>query len=67
MNVIFRVNQGDEELENLFVEKAKERGFVGVKGHRIAGGMRVSLYNAVTLEAVEALASFMRDFRQKHS
>ena len=67
MNVIFRVNQGDEELENLFVEKAKERGIVGIKGHRIAGGMRVSLYNAVTIEAVEVLASFMKEFKERHS
>jgi len=67
MNVIFRVNHGDDKLEKLFVEKAKENGLVGVKGHRIAGGMRISLYNAVTLEAVKALASFMRDFRQKHA
>jgi phosphoserine aminotransferase len=67
MNVIFRINQGDEELEKLFVEKAKDNGIVGVKGHRIAGGMRISLYNAVTLESVEVLASFMRDFKEKYS
>lgn len=67
INVIFRVKEGDDELETLFVEQAKENGFVSVKGHRIAGGMRISLYNAVSIEAVQALAIFMREFKERYS
>jgi phosphoserine aminotransferase len=72
MNVIFRVAGnvdrsaaalGDEALEKKFVEEAAAAGIVGIAGHRSVGGMRVSLYNAVTLEAVEALASFLREFQ----
>jgi phosphoserine aminotransferase len=64
MNVVFRVAGGDAEIEKRFVVGASEAGMVGVAGHRSVGGMRVSLYNAVPLEAVEALVSFMRDFER---
>ena len=64
MNVVFRVAGGDEGIENRFAEEAEAAGLVGVKGHRSVGGMRVSLYNAVSLEAVDALVSFMREFRR---
>jgi len=73
MNAVFRVAGGagrsgaalgDEALEKKFVEEAAAAGIVGIVGHRSVGGMRVSLYNAVTLEAVEALASFLREFRR---
>lgn len=64
MNVVFRVANGDEALEKQFVKEAAAAGLVGVKGHRSVGGMRVSLYNAVTLEAVEALTGFMREFQR---
>ncbi len=57
MNVVFRLP--DEAAEEAFVAKAEKAGFVGLKGHRSAGGIRVSLYNAVTLEAAERLAAFM--------
>jgi phosphoserine aminotransferase len=62
MNVVFRIAGGDETVEKRFVQEAAGAGFVGVGGHRSVGGMRVSLYNAVTLEAVEALVEFMREF-----
>ncbi|ODV57054.1 MULTISPECIES: 3-phosphoserine/phosphohydroxythreonine transaminase [Lysinibacillus] len=64
MNITFRV--ADEELEKLFLVEAKAAGFVGLNGHRSVGGCRASTYNAVPLEACEALRDFMVDFQQKH-
>ena len=64
MNVVFRVAGGDEALEKKFAEEAAAAGIVGTPGHRSVGGMRASLYNAVTPEAVEALVSFMREFQR---
>jgi phosphoserine aminotransferase len=64
MNVVFRVAGGDDSIEKKFAAEAAAAGLVGTPGHRSVGGMRVSLYNAVTLEAVEALTSFMREFHR---
>lgn len=64
MNVVFRVAGGDAETEKRFVAEAGKAGMVGVAGHRSVGGMRVSLYNAVPLDAVEALVTFMRSFER---
>ena len=64
MNVVFRVAGGDDAIEKKFAAEAAAAGLVGTPGHRSVGGMRVSLYNAVTLEAVEALTSFMREFHR---
>ncbi|MFZ3200052.1 MAG: 3-phosphoserine/phosphohydroxythreonine transaminase [Candidatus Acidiferrales bacterium] len=66
MNVVFRVANGNEEIEKKFVKEAEAAGLAGVKGHRSVGGMRASLYNAVSLEAVQALTSFMKDFERKN-
>jgi phosphoserine aminotransferase len=66
MNVVFRVAGGNEEIEKKFVKDAATVKIAGVAGHRSVGGMRVSLYNAVTLDAVQALVAFMRGFEQKH-
>jgi phosphoserine aminotransferase len=66
MNVVFRVADAHEAVENQFAKEAESEGLVGVKGHRSVGGMRVSLYNAVTLEAIDSLISFMREFRRKN-
>ena len=60
MNVTF--NLASPELEKDFIARAKENGFVGVGGHRLVGGCRVSLYNAVTPEAAEAMADFMKEY-----
>jgi phosphoserine aminotransferase len=65
MNVVFRVAGGDEETEKQFAAEAAGKGLVGIVGHRSVGGMRVSLYNAVTIDAVEALVSFMQEFERK--
>jgi phosphoserine aminotransferase len=64
MNVVFRVTGGNELLEKQFADEAAAAGLTGTPGHRSVGGMRISLYNAVTLEAVEALVSFMREFQR---
>jgi phosphoserine aminotransferase len=64
MNVVFRVNGGDEKIEKRFAEESAVAGIAGVAGHRSVGGMRVSLYNAVTLDAVSSLVSFMREFQR---
>jgi phosphoserine aminotransferase len=66
MNVVFRVANGDEEIERRFAVEAAANGIVGIVGHRSVGGMRVSLYNAVTLDAVESLVAFMREFERKN-
>ena len=64
MNVVFRVAGGDEAKEKKFGKDAEAAGIVGTPGHRSVGGMRVSLYNAVAPEAVNALVSFMREFQR---
>jgi len=64
MNAVFRVAGGDEAVEKKFTNEAAAAGLAGTPGHRSVGGMRISLYNAVTLEAVEALTSFMREFHR---
>jgi phosphoserine aminotransferase len=64
MNVCFRT--GSEELDAEFVREAGKRGFEGLKGHRSAGGMRASLYNACPPESVAALVGFMQQFEREH-
>jgi len=64
MNVIWRLRS--EELETQFISEAKKAEMVGLKGHRSVGGIRASIYNAVTLESVEALAGFMKEFEKKN-
>ena len=64
-NVTFRT--GDPELDAAFVAGAKEHGIEGVKGHRLVGGMRASIYNAVSMDSVEALASYMEEFEAEHA
>jgi phosphoserine aminotransferase len=62
MNIVFRLPS--EVLEERFVTEAKRAGMVGLKGHRIAGGIRVSAYNAVSEEDIGSLVSFMESFAQ---
>jgi len=61
MNVVFRLPS--EELEKKFVADAAKASMVGLAGHRSTGGIRASIYNAVTLEHVETLVAFMRRFK----
>ncbi len=65
MNVTFTLARPD--LDALFVSQAAEAGLQNLKGHRVLGGMRASLYNAMPLAGVEALVAFMRDFERRHA
>ncbi|MAL19247.1 MAG: 3-phosphoserine/phosphohydroxythreonine aminotransferase [Balneola sp.] len=64
MNVTFRLPS--EELEELFLQEAKQHDLVALRGHRSMGGIRASIYNACELESVQALTDFMKDFRSKN-
>jgi phosphoserine aminotransferase len=64
MNVPFILN--DESLNDAFLKGADAAGLTQLKGHKSVGGMRASIYNAVPLEAVQALVSYMKDFEQRH-
>lgn len=65
MNATFTT--GSPELDKEFVAASERAGFVGLKGHRSVGGMRASLYNAVPVEAVRELVSFMAAFEREHA
>ena len=65
MNVSFNV-AANADLEPLFVQEAEKAGMIGLKGHRLLGGIRASLYNAITLKQCETLAEFMREFARKY-
>ena len=64
MNVCFVMAPGYEALQDEFMAFAKERGMVGIKGHRLVGGFRASCYNALPKESVEALVACMQEFEQ---
>ena len=66
MNICFVMAEGCEELAPEFMEFAKARGMVGIKGHRLVGGFRASCYNALPKESVEALVACMQEFEQLH-
>ena len=60
MNAVFFIE--DEALQNKFLDECKVNGMVGVKGYRTVGGIRVSMYNALALESVEAICNLMKSF-----
>jgi phosphoserine aminotransferase len=60
MNAVFRLPT--EELEAKFIADGKAAGFIGLKGHRSVGGCRVSMYNATSVQSIEDLTGFMKDF-----
>ena len=64
MNVPFFLH--DPALDAAFLSEAKQAGLVALKGHRVLGGMRASLYNAMPEAGVQALVDFMREFQQAH-
>jgi phosphoserine aminotransferase len=64
MNVPFTL--ADAALDEIFLEQAGQQGLVQLKGHRSVGGMRASIYNAMPIEGVQALAQFMREFERRH-
>jgi phosphoserine aminotransferase len=64
MNVPFFL--ADERLNDAFVEQAETHGLLALKGHRMVGGMRASIYNAMPLAGVQTLVSFMQEFERVH-
>jgi phosphoserine aminotransferase len=64
MNVPFTLH--DSALDASFLKASEAAGLLALKGHKAVGGMRASLYNAVPLEAVQVLTTFMRDFARQH-
>lgn len=64
MNVTFHL--ADTQLDQTFLSEAELAGLTALKGHRIVGGMRASIYNAMPIEGIIALTEFMRDFARRH-
>ncbi|WP_024548376.1 3-phosphoserine/phosphohydroxythreonine transaminase [Siccibacter turicensis] len=64
MNVPFQL--ADSNLDKLFLEESFAAGLHALKGHRVVGGMRASIYNAMPLAGVQALTDFMKDFERRH-
>ena len=64
MNVPFFLR--DAALDAAFLTQAREAGLIGLKGHKVVGGMRASLYNAMPVEGVRSLAKFMQEFQRDH-
>ena len=64
MNVPFFLP--DPALDAPFLEGAREAGLIGLKGHRVIGGMRASIYNPMPIEGVRALVDYMREFQKRH-
>jgi phosphoserine aminotransferase len=62
MNVTLRLK--DQKLESVFIKEASEQGLIELSGHRSVGGIRISLYNAIPIEAVDTLIQFMNQFQQ---
>ena len=65
MNVCFSLK--NSELENKFLETAEQHGLSALNGHRMVGGLRASIYNAMPIKGVEALVDFMQDFVKEHN
>ncbi|OWY21609.1 3-phosphoserine/phosphohydroxythreonine transaminase [Sphingobacteriales bacterium UPWRP_1] len=65
MNATFTINR--PELEKTFLQFATEAGCVGIKGHRLVGGFRASMYNAMNIEGVKTLAEVMKTFENKYA
>lgn len=65
MNIPFYLH--DETLNSAFLKAADEAGLLQLKGHRMVGGMRASIYNAMPIEGVQALVAFMQDFANAHA
>jgi phosphoserine aminotransferase len=64
MNVPFTL--ADDKLNETFLSESKEAGLLTLKGHKLVGGMRASIYNAMPIEGVQALVDFMKTFENKH-
>lgn len=67
MNICFVMTEENKELEAEFMTFTKERGMVGIKGHRSVGGFRASTYNSCPMESVQAFVDCMKEFEQLHT
>jgi phosphoserine aminotransferase len=65
MNVVFRL--ADENLNALFLQEANAAGLAGLKGHKLVGGMRASIYNPMPEAGIDALIAFMQDFAKRNA
>ena len=66
MNVTFVMNDNYKELETAFLDFAKTKGIIGIKGHRSVGGFRASIYNAMPIEGVKVLVEAMKEFEKNN-
>jgi phosphoserine aminotransferase len=64
MNIPFRL--ADSALDEAFLQGAKQHNMVQLKGHRVVGGMRASIYNAMPIEGVRTLVAYMKEFERTH-
>ena len=64
MNITFRT--GDKDLDAEFVKGAAAKGLLNLKGHKVAGGMRASMYNAMPIEGAKALLDYLKEFESTH-
>ena len=64
MNVPFKLK--DDKLDDAFLKGAQAKGMIQLKGHRVVGGMRASIYNAMPVEGVRALVQYMKEFESQH-
>ena len=64
MNILFKTKS--DELDAMFIKEAADKGLVNLKGHRITGGIRASLYNAMPIDGAKKLAEFMKEFEVKN-
>ena len=67
MNVSFNIKDKDAKLEAELVKRAIDRGMIGLKGHRSIGGLRASIYNAMSIEGVQTLVALMEEFAQENN
>jgi len=66
MNICFVMNDEYKDLESKFAEFAAEKGMIGIKGHRSVGGFRASVYNALSIESINALVDVMKEFESNN-
>jgi phosphoserine aminotransferase len=64
MNIPFRL--ADPALDDAFLAGAQQNNMVQLKGHRVVGGMRASIYNAMPTEGVQTLVAYMKEFERTH-
>ena len=65
MNIPFTLK--DASLDEAFLKQAQQNGLLQLKGHKLVGGMRASIYNAMPIEGVQALIAFMKSFAQANA